>query len=231
MLKKIISLCLVALLSLNGVLAFAEDGVLPDGIYQATAHTTHFAASCLAGIDYDSLFDVVYEVKDGVIASVVLDIGRDAKKVPETADISMEDWPFLKLAEMHGSTERSKYAYNSLDSFALLYMHDPDHAPPVHHILYCSTQADEAPVLEAITAPGIWVLCAAVSSYHAPESTWCAGGKGRRDPECSSVQHCLSDILLIQNRTLSGAPTKKHIFSPADLWGIFCNTSDSAYRL
>lgn len=101
--KKIIALCLAVVLCLSAfaAIAVAEEGTLADGVYQATALTTHYASSCLAGVDYDSLFDVTFEVKDGVIASVQLDIGPNAKKVPETVDVSMEDWPFLKLAEIY----------------------------------------------------------------------------------------------------------------------------------
>lgn len=117
--KKIVAICLAVVLCLSavaaiavskkgatpvskkGAIAVSKKGALADGEYQATALTTHYASSCLAGIDYDSLFDVTFQVKDGVIASVQLDIGPNAKKVPETADVSMEDWPFLKLAEIY----------------------------------------------------------------------------------------------------------------------------------
>lgn len=77
----------------------SAEGALADGTYTTAALTTHYAASCLAGVDYDSLFDVTFEVKDGVFTSITLDIGENAKAVPETADISMEDWPFIKLSE------------------------------------------------------------------------------------------------------------------------------------
>lgn len=109
--KKVVALCLAVVLCLSAFAAIAvsKEGAIPvskkealaDGVYQATALTTHYASNCLAGIDYDSLFDVTFEVKDGVIASVQLDIGPNAKKVPETADVSIEDWPFLKLAEIY----------------------------------------------------------------------------------------------------------------------------------
>lgn len=72
---------------------------LDDGTYTATALTTHYAASCAAGIDYDSLYDVNVTISGGKITDVIFDIGPNAKSVPESAEISMEDWPFLKLAE------------------------------------------------------------------------------------------------------------------------------------
>lgn len=99
--KKVVTICLAVVLCLSTFAAIAVSAkesipvskkeALADGVYQATALTTHYASSCLAGIDYDSLFDVTFDVKDGVIASVQLDIGPNAKKVPETVDVSMED--------------------------------------------------------------------------------------------------------------------------------------------
>ncbi len=82
----------------------ASGAVLPDGSYTATALTTHYAANCAAGIDYDSLYDISLQVKDGLISDITFDIGPNAKSVPETADISMEDWPFIKLSETQART-------------------------------------------------------------------------------------------------------------------------------
>lgn len=78
----------------------ASEDAMPDGSYTTVAQTNHFASSCLAGIDYDSVFDVRFDVKGGAISAITLDIGPNAKNVPETADVSMEDWPFTKLAEV-----------------------------------------------------------------------------------------------------------------------------------
>ena len=75
------------------------EGALADSTYTATALTTHFASNCAAGIDYDSLYDIAFTVENGVFASIDYDIGANAKEVPETADVSMEDWPFIKLSE------------------------------------------------------------------------------------------------------------------------------------
>lgn len=77
-----------------------DKNAIPDGTYIATAMTNHFASSCLAGIDFDSLFDVNFTVVNGLFKDITLDIGKNAKSVPETAEISMEDWPFVKLAEL-----------------------------------------------------------------------------------------------------------------------------------
>lgn len=84
------------LLSLTGNSA---EGTLADGTYLTTALTSHYASNCAAGIDYDSLYDISVTVKNGVITDITYDIGANAKSVPKTAEISMEDWPFIKLSE------------------------------------------------------------------------------------------------------------------------------------
>lgn len=84
------------LLSLTGNSA---EGTLADGTYLTTALTSHYASNCAAGIDYDSLYDISVTVKNGVITDITYDIGANAKSVPKTAEMSMEDWPFIKLSE------------------------------------------------------------------------------------------------------------------------------------
>lgn len=78
----------------------AGENAIPDGSYIATAMTNHYASSCLAGIDFDSLFDVNFTVENGCFTDITFDIGQNAKSIPETAEISVEDWPFAKLAEV-----------------------------------------------------------------------------------------------------------------------------------